>query len=138
MKSYNQFKLNEIQSRGEENLNLPKNFEFIIDISEGSKEDIQRAFEEFEKYTKLDDYIKKILVEKDRQGYPWAWIITIRQQWYGTNYGLCIQYGIITLGKINYSRDPKNMITLKDFIAVGLEGVKEFVDMQENIKKYNL
>jgi hypothetical protein len=47
MKSYNQFKLNEIQSRGEENLNLPKNFEFIIDISEGSKEDIQRAFEEF-------------------------------------------------------------------------------------------
>jgi hypothetical protein len=30
------------------------------------------------------------------------------------------------------------MITLKDFIAVGLEGVKEFVDMQENIKKYNL
>jgi len=123
MKNYIQF-LNEV-THYLDNISISNDFEFIIDITNCTEEEIKKAFEEFEKYTKIDNWTKKYLVTKDANAKPWAWRISIRFNWRKS----CIDFGIITtrgwgIGDGNIVDDR---ITLKEFLEVGLEGVKDYI-----------
>lgn len=150
MKTYNQF-LNEDTNY----LNIPiyKDFEFVIDIKNATEEKINKAFNEFEKYTKLEDWLKKYLVSKDGGGKTWAWRIKLRKGYFDNK--SAIELGIITTANWGLNQGMKvmdNRLTIDEFIKVGLLGAEDYINSgisyfkvldrikkrEEDVKKYNL
>ena len=132
---------------------LPINFLFCIDVTNFTDEEINKLFDEFEKYFIIENSVKKHLVAKDSFNKPWAWRVTIR----GHNYmaprmrkklsDYWVDFEIITtpgwgIGSFDYK---DNRITINEFLQVGLEGVKELIEsgntiikMKKITDKYNI
>jgi len=150
MKNYNQF-LNEdrrdnyweldrveranLQAKktsiGKFNKNLPEEYEFAIDVENGTKKELEKAIKEIEKFVEIDDYVKPFLLNNKK----WcAWIIRIHA--YGPpNYkNLSITFDWAGFSESIY----EDIIPLKEFLNVGLEGVKDYFEIQDNVNKYNL
>ena len=110
-------------------LNIPvqKNYEFIIDVKYASENQINEAFDEFEKYTKIDDWDKKYLTSKDNVGKVWAWRIELHKSYFNDN--ASIHFGIITTPNwgIGDHDVVDDRITVQEFLAIGLENVKEYI-----------
>ena len=121
---------------------LPIDFLFAIDIRNSTNQQINELFEEFEKYINVDDTDKKRILEP---GYakPWALRVDISQLGYnygdGNNRNLKVYIGMVTSpgwgAGVKYMED---IITLEEFLNVGLEGVKDYIEMKNNVNKYNL
>jgi hypothetical protein len=123
-----------------ENFNKLPDFEFAIDIRNSTKEELNMISKEFEKYT---DYVKVndlIVAEISNDldacnsssihALPWAWIIKI-----DNNFGKKIHYqGIVSR---NFEID-EDIITLKEFLNVGLAGAMEYIELKKATNKYNL
>ena len=123
MKNYKQF-LNE-DTMYLNNISITEDFEFIIDITNCTEEEINDAFKEFEKYTTIHTRTKKYLTTKDAQAKPWAWRVDLRNHW-DKSY---VRFGIITtkgwgIGNVDIIDDR---ITIQEFLEVGLEGVKDYI-----------
>jgi hypothetical protein len=132
VKSYNQF-INERVGFGNLNSSLPENFLFAIDARNCTDEEIDAVFEEFEKYVNLNDSIKKQLKGKYR---PWAWRVQIDNR-------SELQIYIHDITTPNWGAGYKwmeDIITIKDFLTVGLENVKEYIEsgIGPEMKKYNI
>lgn len=126
MKTYKQF-LNE--NTHYLNIDIKKDFEFIIDIKNASQSKIDTIFKEFEKYTDLEDWLKKYLVSTDNGGKVWAWRINLTKGW-GTKNLPYIQFNIITTPNWGINQNMSvidNRITIEEFLHVGLSGVEDYI-----------
>jgi predicted kinase len=150
--------LDKIESDGYKILEKVSNelpdFEFAIDIRDGSVEDINNAINEFEKYTnyiKVNNFIANKLhrdCEKaqlfwinnalrlgdvGQYSLPWAWHIII-----SNSFGKKKIHSPITTrfwgAGVEYMED---IITLKEFLNVGLAGVKDYIEMKREERKFN-
>lgn len=109
------------------NINLGYEFEFVIDIKNASQNLINLAFEKFEEYTELSNWIKKYLVSTDNGGKVWAWRINLHKSYF--NWEPSINFNIITTVNwgIGNVEEVDNRITIEEFLKVGLEGAKEYI-----------
>jgi hypothetical protein len=124
--------VNEMQSAGTEN-RLP-DFEFAIDIRNSTKEELNSTIKEFDSYSdyvKIDNYTRQYLLSND----SWALYIHI----HNCVGSMWIEYGRVTTPNwgagIKYMED---IITIKEFLNVGLAGVKEYIELKKASDKYNL
>jgi hypothetical protein len=142
MKNYYQF-INEYRSYGEFNKNIPLDFIFAIDLRKATLLDIGLIFKELEKYVEIEGYAKDYLLNmgKDKNiNLPWAWIIEIYESFGNGNMPrITLNFGIVTTPSwgagVKYMED---IITFEEFLNVGLEGVKEYIEMRSAMKSYNL
>lgn len=131
MKKYNQF-INEMQSHSEiHSLFQFRDFEFAINVKNTTEDEKLGIIKEIEKYFEISDSVKKYLNTQ----YSWAWTFKIHNS-FDTNW---IDFGIVTTGGwgsgVKYMED---IITPKEFLDVGLSGVKDYIEMKNDTKKYNL
>jgi hypothetical protein len=132
------FKIFENNNNNNNNNTLP-NIEFAIDIRNASDAELRQASKEFEKYT---NYVKYKDFTSSDKTIPWAWHIEIDNK-YG--YKRMFYSVIKTPGwgaGVEYMED---IITIKEFLNVGLKGVKDLVKqkkeeriLKKDIDKYNL
>lgn len=123
-----------------EKFNELPDFEFAIDIRNSSEDDIKKANKEFEKYTdyvKINNNIKKSALHSYliQEQPSWAWHIKIENYF---DKKLIVYNGITTP---NWGADVEWMeyiITLKEFLSVGLAGVKDYIELKKTTDKYNI
>lgn len=128
MKNYNQF-LNELRTHGKMNDNIPINFEFAINVKDSSDQEKMEILSELGKNFEIDDYIKNALL-KGQSNKPW----TKPSTWFINIWESCGNAG---QRRLTLKFDPistTNIVTAKEFLEVGIEGVKIFIDS----KKYNI
>ena len=122
---------------------VPRNFKFAVDIRNSTKLEINKAISNIIKQTdNLDDYIK---VMYSSTKIIRAWVIKT-EDYVVDNYGH--KNNVITFDWLesiyddvlssNMGVDENNIITIKEFLDVGLEGVKKLIEMKNKAKKYNL
>lgn len=129
MKTFGRF-VNEIHSK-----NRLSDFEFAIDIRDATKEELDNAIKEFEKYECIMYNSEVMKWTEEARFACWAWHIELRNRY---NELFIYFNGISTpnWGKgIKYMED---IITLKEFLNVGLAGVKEYIEIKNSMNKYNL
>jgi len=137
MRNYNQF-LNELRSLGKMNDNLPIDFKFAINVENITDTEKYNILSEFSKYVEIDNYVIKSLISKSVNNLQaFAWIINIYESYGNTGESrLTIKFDKITIS--NNDIDYNNIISAKEFLEIGLEKVKDYFDMINNTKKYNL
>lgn len=128
MKTYNQF-LNEIASFYSGNSNL-ENYTFNIDMRNLLKKDESRIkngiINELEKHTS-DNEIHEVTINR----WCYAWKIEIRN--------FSNRHLFIDLTPINeYTPYLTFDITPEEFLKVGLENVKDYLETYKNANKFNL
>jgi len=140
MKSYNQF-INESRNvnieddLSQKDLSQILYFKFSIEVRNSTKNEKNSIIQEFEKYFKISDEIRNYLFN----GRPWAWTFDLHKSKSFNN--IWFEYGVIASkdwGKgIKYMED---IITPKEFLSVGLSGVKEYIEsgIGPEMKKYNM
>ena len=108
------------------------NFEFAIDIRNSSEEEKKLVSDEFEKYT---DYVKVNNYFPSQTQETWAWHIII-ENYYNKKE---IRYNVIRTPNWGAGVEwMEYIITLKEFLNVGLAGVKDYIEMKKATDKYNL
>jgi len=138
MKNYNQF-LNE------RTIQLLKNYklvpdEFAINVKNCTDFEKAEIISQIVKYFDIDDDDIKELTDKQRYEITWAWVFKT------DNLSSSLTVSFVTTPNwgagIDYMSD---IITGKEFLEVGLEGVKDLVLLKKeerlmkiNVKKYNL
>ena len=142
MKNYNQF-LNEMQGYDKDiDLSLlPKNFKFYIEIDRNdTKKQMDDAIEDIAKYFNVKPSVEKYLTEN--KPYYWSFNIQRTSKYLDGNWvdRLIIFFGIITTPNWFSKTENENIISLKDFLFIGLKGIKEYFELNivKNINKYNL
>jgi hypothetical protein len=137
MKNYNQF-LNE------RTIQLLKNYklvpeEFAINVKNCTDFEKKEIVSQISKYLDIDDDDMEELTDNQRYEIPWAWVFKI-DNWNQINISFVTtpNWG----AGVDYMSD---IITGKEFLEVGLEGVKDLVLLKKeerlmkiNVKKYNL
>jgi len=151
IKTYKIFEMSSEARLDVQKLPVLPDIEFAIDIRNASDEEIKLAIKEFEKYTNyvkingLVAQIRKDLNDKKQltgRLLPWAWDIEICNRWGNKE----IYYSSITTpgwgAGVKFMED---IITIKQFLEVGLAGVKDLVErireeriLKQDANKYNL
>ena len=140
MKTYNQFlneglqtisKLNRIEP------SLPIDFKFSIDARNCIKDEINMAINEFEKYFIMEDHVK-LYLQSNRYKSP-VWNIELYESWGNSRHERhSVRFETINFWNSEMIDNDPNTITMRKFIEVGIDGVKDYIDMRKNANKYNL
>jgi hypothetical protein len=135
MKNFYEF-LNEMHSISKFNRLeplIPINFKFSINAWNSTKEEKIAAIQEFGKYFNMEDHICLYLLS-DRYKNP-VWNIDLYESWgNGGKERHSIRFETVNFMNSTMLLNDLNTITLKEFLKMGIEYVKEYI----NIKKYNL
>lgn len=138
MKNYNQF-LNEKTIRLSKNYNILPD-EFAIDVKNNTDSEKKEIVSQISKYFEIDDDIEREMFDKKRHEIPWAWVFKIN------NWSSSLNVSFVTTPDWGAGYDyMSDIITGKEFLESGIEGVKDLVLlkkeerlMKKNVKKYNL
>lgn len=138
MKNFNEF-LNEMHSISKFsklNTPLPINFKFSINAWYSTKEEKNEAIKEFEKYFDIEDHIKLYLLS-DRYKNP-VWNIELYERGNNQHERHSVRFETVNfMNSIMLLNDP-DVITMKEFLKIGLEGIKEYIEMKKNTMKFNI
>jgi len=143
MKNYKQF-INENRAYGKPGKYNNMEFNFYISLSEATEEKQQLAFDEFKNYVDIEKHnIDRLLVSnKDLIGFKksnenWYWYIKIYESW-GNSRIPRTTIDFLKIVRIINSSSNDFIVSLDDFINIGLEGVEEINEINKNLKKFNL
>ena len=139
MKTYLEF-INEsrIERGGIINDTVPINFKFAIDTRYSTEDELNAVIAEFEKYAEISNLNKRYLMKGsygDRL--PWAWHFEFHISF--DHIHINLEVGIITT--TNWGAGVKfmeNIITVREFLNVGVKGVKEYIETKSDMEKFNL
>ena len=130
MKKYNQFINESNYILIDSNDMIPKsepNIKFVIDKSTNNTIDKKKSvINEIKKYVHLFSWNEDFLMSTEH-----AWEITLYNDIDNLNY--------IKIGGISYGSAVKvNLISLEDFLSVGLEGVEKYFEIKNKANKFNI
>jgi len=143
MKKYNQF-INENRAYGKDNKTNDFNFNFFILLENATEENQSKAFEEFNKYVNLESHnIKNLLITKSNiddfknTEIEWLWYINVYESWGNVR----IPRDTIDFFKMRSTdlRSSDNLIiSLDEFIKIGLKGVETLYKVKKDANKFNI
>lgn len=125
---YNNKKYVLIESSEQEPKSEP-NFVFIVDQKDCTIEEKFSGLNEIKKHVDLTHWKEEFLISGCSNVYSWriALYYNINNTNYikivGTSYGVAVKV---------------NLISLEDFISVGLDGVENYFEMKKSAEKYNI
>jgi len=130
MKKYINF-INEMHSTGENNISIPIDFMFAIDVRNSTLLEKNNVIVELKKYFKIEDSVINFLIPKEHQR-P-IWVIDIFKN---TENKLKIHFNAINIGEYSYL--VCDIITIKEFLTYGLTGIQNYIKIKKDLEKYNL
>ena len=129
MKTYKQF-LNEANS--------PDNFIFAINIKNASKDEIDKIFELAIEY--FDSFLEyNHWQRKDIDRYkPWAIVFNMYKDLPNSK-KFKAALSIVTNPSFGAGyKHMEDILTLKEFLNIGFENIEKYIEMKNDINKYNL
>ena len=146
MKKYKEF-INENRVYGENYASNNMDFKFFISLEDADEKRQQEAFDEFRKYVTLETHnIKSLLIRDndtdwkrfsvDKNNY-WVWYIQVYESWGNS----AIPRDTIDFLKLRSDemRGENNLIiSLDNFLIIGLEGVETLYKIKKDANKFNL
>jgi sulfatase maturation enzyme AslB (radical SAM superfamily) len=146
MKKYKEF-INENRAYGENYASNNMDFKFFISLEDADEKRQQEAFDEFRKYVTLETHnIKSLLIRDndtdwkrfsvDKNNY-WVWYIQVYESWGNS----AIPRDTIDFLKLRSDemRGENNLIiSLDNFLIIGLEGVETLYKIKKDANKFNL
>lgn len=134
MKKFEAF-VNELNS-------LEKNFIFAVNIKNATQEELDKlyklaeeSFYSFDLYDPYDEFMENI-----RRTTPlpaWALVFNMYNTLHSDKMKTSVTY-IHTPGWGSGYKHMEDIITLDKLFEIGFDGVKDYLEMQDNINKYNL
>jgi len=148
----------EVETSANKILGDSSEFKFAIDVSDAQYVDMDNALDEFEKYFEIqrsqktylkrsEHYLKPGLLPPISPGNePNFWLVNLsnsEKNFYkpSIDNSLFIQLNCIQKWKCEYGppvKEAADIISIEDFLEVGLTGVKEYINFGKDVKKYNL
>jgi len=143
MKKYNKF-INENRAYGKDNKHNNMDFNFFILLENVTAEKQKEAFEEFNQYVNLEEHNKKnLLITKSDIDYfknsdvGWVWYVKIYESW-GNSAIPRDTIDFLKMRTIDIRSNDNLIITLDEFLKIGLKGVETFYKVKKDAKKFNL
>ena len=135
MKSYKEF-INENYHSTNLGKDLPE-FKFAIDMRNSTAEEKDSILKELKKYFNIndkdDDSMLPLLSED-----PWAWVFEIKKEW-KPKIGKTLLCDFVTTPNWGAGWDyMEYIITPKEFLNLGIEDVKDYIETKSDADKYNL
>lgn len=143
MKKYNQF-INENRAYGKDNKTNDFNFNFFILLENATEENQSKAFEEFNNYVNLDSHnIKNLLITKSNIDYfkntdiEWLWYVKVYESW-GNSQIPRDTIDFVKMRSIDIRSVDNLIISLDEFLKIGLKGVETLYKVKKDANKFNI